>query len=675
MKELKHFFNHLWQSAIDKLNQLHPKLHHWRVKTIQKLLKNPLGNKIIKNYYFNKKKYNNTAYNQKLSIGIIGCLMLIIVLSLATRLIYIQSRQEIDGVKLNEQTEALYRGERTVEAKRGTIYDRNGVPIAEDATSYSVYAVLDKSYVGVENEKLYIQENQVSKVADIFHDYLKMSKKDVEKQFENGFDKKLSQIEFGTKGKGITLEKRKKIEAALKKENIKGIFFNDHPSRIYPNGVFASHLIGYAQYEDQDNEDKGLQGVMGIEAAFNKELSGTDGKEVYQKDVSGNPIPGTIVETKKAKNGKNIYTTLDANLEIYLESLMTKVDKKYSPESMTAVLMKADTGEILAASQRPTFNPETKSGLQDTKNGAQWRNLLVQDAFEPGSVMKIFTVAAAIQSGKFNANATYQAGSVNVDGTVIRDWDYDNPKILTYAQALSHSSNVGMVKLQQMMGSTWELYLQKFGFTKTTNSGLPGEVTGTMQNGTSVDKAMTAYGQAVSVTNFQMLRAYTAIANGGTMLKPRYIEKVVDPNTKKTTKTKTEVVGHPISAGTANEVLNLMQATVNDTTLGTGTSYKLPNYNSSVKTGTAQIFENGSYSLVDGDYIYSVVQMAPSEHPEYIMYVTMKRPKIPESDENTATDVIASITTPMMERALALDKDSSKYKKDNNAVQTTTAGQ
>lgn len=625
-------------------------------------------------YLVSKKRHPNANNNRKLSAVLVlgGCVILLSSL-IVGRLLYVEGRQRVDGVSLDAQTKSLYQGSKQVAAKRGTIYDRNGVPIAEDATSYSVYAVLDSSYIGINNEKLYVQEDDISKIAQILHRYLNMSESFVTKQIKNGEKHHLKQVEFGTKGKGISIEVRNKIEAALKKEKIKGIYFNTHSDRIYPNGVFASHLIGYTDLVNQGDDSQGLQGVMGIEAAFNNLLEGKNGEEYFQKDVNGNPIPGTIVETKKAVDGKNIYTTLDANLQTYLESLMTKVAKTYTPEAMTAVLMKADTGEILAASQRPTFNPETKAGLQNTKanKGAQWRNLLVQDAYEPGSVMKIFTVAAAIQTGKFNPNAYYQAGSINVDGTTIRDWDYDHPRMLTYAQALSHSSNVGMVKLQQAMGPLWDEYLQKFGFTKTTNSELPGEVSGSMQNGTSVDQAMTAYGQAIAVTNFQMLRAYTAIANLGTMLKPQYISKVVDPNTDKVTETKPEVVGHPISAKTAHEVLNIMQQTIDDTMLGTGTAYSLPNYNSSAKTGTAQIFENGAYSMAEGDYIYSVVQMAPTEHPEYVMYVTLKRPHIPVGSAMSPTKVIASISTPMMERALALDENAAQYKTTRKTIDSS----
>lgn len=651
---------------LEKLQVFLQRLHQRLIRFVPKSIR--------RRYLISKRLHPNRSNNRKDSafilIGVISCLAILVM----GRLIYIEARQQINGVSLDKKTQELYQGHEQILAKRGTIFDRNGNPIAEDATSYSVYGVLDRNYIGMNEQKLYVQPQYVDDIADILNQYLGLKKSFVEKQLSQS-PSKVKQVEFGTKGSGISLETKDKIEKALKKKNIKGIYFNPHPDRIYPNGVFASHLIGYTTLENEKDESQGLQGVMGIEAAFNKELAGTNGEEYFQRDVNGNPIPGTVVVTKKAKNGDNIYTTLDFNLEIYLESLMTQVDKKYSPESMTAVLVQAKTGQILAASQRPTFNPETKAGLtSSTKNGAQWRNLLVQDAFEPGSVMKIFTVAAAIQTGHFNPNATYNAGSINVDGTVIRDWDYNNPKVLTYAQALAHSSNVGMIRLEEMMGNEWQVYLQKFGFTKSTNSGLPGEVNGSLQNSTSVDRAMTAYGQAVAVTNFQMIRAITAIANEGKMLKPQYIKKIVNPNTGKVTKTKTEVVGHPITKSTAEEVLQVMRQTVEDKQLGTGTDYALNGYQSSVKTGTAQIFENGAYSSAsnnNGDFLYSMVQIAPTEDPEYFIYMTMKRPHIPPHSKETPTKVMASVTTPLMERALSLDKNSSQYQQ---TTATSTSG-
>lgn len=656
-----------------KIQDICSRVHQRIIKIIYRIAPN-----LRRRYLIAKKRHPNRNNNRKKVVVILGGTILFLATILMGRLVFIEARQEVGGVSLDKKTRELYQGHKQIIAKRGTIFDRNGNPIAEDATSYSVYAVLDKSYKGMDNQKLYVQSQYIDDIADILHQYLGLKKSFVEKQISKA-GSKVKQVEFGTKGSGISLETKNKIEKALKKKTIKGIYFNEHPDRIYPNGVFASHLIGYADLANGD-ESKGLQGVMGIEAAFNKELAGTNGEEYFQRDVNGNPIPGTIVVTKKAKDGDNIYTTLDSNLEIYLESLMTQVDKKYAPESMTAVLVQAKTGQILAASQRPTFNPETKAGLSNSNsnNGAQWRNLLVQDAFEPGSVMKVFTVAAAIQTGHFNPNATYQAGSINVDGTVIRDWDYDKPRVLTYAQALSHSSNVGMIHLEEAMGNQWQVFLQKFGFTKNTNSGLPGEVDGSLQNSTSVDRAMTAYGQAIAVTNFQMIRAFTAIANNGKMLKPQYIKKIVNPNNGEVKKTKTQVVGQPISKSTAQEVLQIMRQTVEDKDLGTGTAYKLNGYTSSVKTGTAQIFENGAYSSAsneNGDFLYSMVQIAPTEDPEYFIYMTMKRPKIPKSSDETATTVMAGVTTPLMERALSLNKNSSKYQQVTTTSDTTAQQQ
>lgn len=168
------------------------------------------------------------------------------------------------------------------------------------------------------------------------------------------------QVEFGNRGKNITLETKQKIEADLKKSKLAGLYFEGHPARIYPNGVFASHFIGYTDSVDAEDDSKGLVGKMGIEESYNDVLKGQDGKIDYEKDVYGNPLPGTIASEKKAVDGKDIYTTIDSRIQSQLESLMDPVLEEYKPENMTAMLMKAKTGEILAMSQRPSFNPETK---------------------------------------------------------------------------------------------------------------------------------------------------------------------------------------------------------------------------------------------------------------------------------------------------------------------------
>ena len=159
---------------------------------------------------------------------------------------------------------------------------------------------------------------------------------------------------------------------------------------------------------------------MGLEAAYDDILKGTDGKIVYQQDNYQNPLPGTVAEETPAKDGQDIYTTLDSRLQSYLETLMDATYEEYKPEDMTAMLVEAKTGEILSMAQRPTFNPETKEGLHDNST---WMNLLVEDHYEPGSTMKLMTTAAAIDEGIFDENETFLSGSIQIGDTTIRDHD------------------------------------------------------------------------------------------------------------------------------------------------------------------------------------------------------------------------------------------------------------
>ncbi|MEM5199493.1 peptidoglycan D,D-transpeptidase FtsI family protein, partial [Enterococcus faecium] len=257
-------------------------------------------------------------------------------------------------------------------------------------------------------------------------------------------------------------------------------------------------------------------------------LSGTDGRVYFEKDIYGNALPGTVAEEKKAVDGQDIYTTLDSRLQNTLEDLMTQVNEKYEPVSMTAMLMEAKTGEIVAMSQRPTFNPETKQGLDD--NGT-WQNLLVESPYEPGSTIKLFTTAASMEQGQFNPNELFnRVGGIQVGDVTVNDHDYtrlNGKEYLNYRQAISWSSNIGMVKLEQKMGDEkWMEYLKKFGFGTSTHSGLSGESAGKLPGTNFVDRAMSAFGQAITVTNFQMMKGFSAIANDGSMLQPHYISKI-----------------------------------------------------------------------------------------------------------------------------------------------------
>ncbi|MBR3048329.1 MAG: penicillin-binding protein [Enterococcus sp.] len=598
-----------------------------------------LKNKIRR---FMEKKNLNPMNNRK-KVGIILFATSIGLFFLfAVRFSYIVIGGHVAGTSLAEKTKQLYQGSEVVKAKRGTIYDRNGVALAEDASSYSIKAILSKTYTSGD-KKLYVEEKNFDKIAEILHKNLSIDKKDALNILEDGAKKELYQVEFGSYGKNISQETKQNIEADMKKEGVAGLYFVDHQARMYPNGVFSSHFIGYAV---PDKDENGLVGKLGLESAYNDILSGKDGKIIYQKDNFQNPLPGTVAEEEKAVDGQDIYTTLDSRLQSYLETLMDQVNEEYQPEELTAVLMKAKTGEILAMGQRPTFNPETMEGL--TGKDAIWRNFLVQDSYEPGSTMKVFTTAAAIEEGEFNENETFQSGKIQVEDATINDHDFGEKGVLTMRQALSWSSNVGMVILEQRLGGRWYNYLQKLGFGQSTHSGLDDEVNGALPTSNIVDRAMSAYGQAVGVTNFQMMKAFTSIANNGTMIQPRYISKVVDPQTGEERTTQTEVLGQPFSKETTEKVCEYMRDVVESENYGSAYGvYSVPGYNVSAKTGTAQIAsDTGGYQTGDTAYLYSIVEMVPSEDPDYVLYLTMKHPKTYDRM------ALAKIANPLMKRAM-----------------------
>ncbi len=598
-----------------------------------------LKNKIRR---FMEKKNLNPMNNRK-KVGIILFATSIGLFFLfAVRFSYIVIGGHVAGTSLAEKTKQLYQGSEVVKAKRGTIYDRNGVALAEDASSYSIKAILSKTYTSGD-KKLYVEEKNFDKIAEILHKNLSIDKKDALNILEDGAKKELYQVEFGSYGKNISQETKQNIEADMKKEGVAGLYFVDHQARMYPNGVFSSHFIGYAV---PDKDENGLVGKLGLESAYNDILSGKDGKIIYQKDNFQNPLPGTVAEEEKAVDGQDIYTTLDSRLQSYLETLMDQVNEEYQPEELTAVLMKAKTGEILAMGQRPTFNPETMEGL--TGKDAIWRNFLVQDSYEPGSTMKVFTTAAAIEEGEFNENETFQSGKIQVEDATINDHDFGEKGVLTMRQALSWSSNVGMVILEQRLGGRWYNYLQKLGFGQSTHSGLDDEVNGALPTLNIVDRAMSAYGQAVGVTNFQMMKAFTSIANNGTMIQPRYISKVVDPQTGEERTTQTEVLGQPFSKETTEKVREYMRDVVESENYGSAYGvYSVPGYNVSAKNGTAQIAsDTGGYQTGDTAYLYSIVEMVPSEDPDYVLYLTMKHPKTYDQM------ALAKIANPLMKRAM-----------------------
>lgn len=608
----------------------------------------------------NNKKKNNTRarLNRKLFARILMVIFALVFVIFIADFARIAITGQAKGQNLSYRTKFKYTQSNPLIATRGNIFDDNGEVIASDAGEFSIYAILDKQNKDKDGQDDYVSDK--NKTAKVLSKYLSISEKQISKYLNP--KSKVFQVEFGTAGKNLSLH----VKDQIAKEKLPGIKFEKTPSRSYPNGVFATNLVGITKVTNKDKTSdlQKVQGIMGIEQYFNKELNGTDGKKISKVDSKGVELPETKVVTKEAKNGKDVYLTIDTKLQDYLETLMSQYQSKYQPKQLQAVVMDSKTGAIKAMSQRPTFNPSTLEGISNS-----WRNTLVEDRFEPGSVMKILTLSASIDSGNYNPNEYYQSGKVKVSDRTISDWNRKGWGAIPISQAFPRSSNVGMVKLEQEMGAdTWKKYLEKFKMDKKTGIQLPNESTGQIQFKYKSDQAMTSFGQSINVNNIQMLQAVSAIANGGKMVKPYIVDKVYDENTDKTKKTKTEYVGQPISANTASQVKSAMEEVVNKK-YGTGTGYKIPGYKVAVKTGTAQIpSPSGGYLTGDSNYVFSVMGLLPADKPRYMVYITMKQPQnVTKSPEVMLPDIF----NPLALRLMKSDTNISAENQDIGSNQIT----
>lgn len=563
------------------------------------------------------------------------------------------------GTDLVKEAKKVHQITRTVPAKRGTIYDRNGVPIAEDATSYNVYAVIDKKYKSATGKILYVEDAQFNKVAEVFHKYLDMDESYVKEQLSQP---NLTQVSFGAKGNGITYANMMAIKKDLKDASVEGIDFTTSPNRSYPNGQFASSFIGLAQLHENEDGSKSLLGTSGMESSLNSILAGKDGIITYEKDRLGNIVPGTEQVSQQTVDGKDVYTTISSTLQSFMETQMNVFQEKVKGKYMTATLVSAKTGEILATTQRPTFDADTKEGL--TKDFV-WRDILYQSNYEPGSTMKVMTLAAAIDNNTFPGGEVFNSSELKVADTTIRDWDVNEGLtgggMMTFSQGFAHSSNVGMTLLEQKMGdATWLDYLSRFKFGVPTRFGLTDEYAGQLPADNIVNIAQSSFGQGISVTQTQMIRAFTAIANDGVMLEPKFISALYDPNDQSVRKSQKEIVGNPVSKDAASLTRTNMVLVGTDPVYGTMHNHStgkptitVPGQNVALKSGTAQIADekNGGYLVGTTNHIFSAVSMNPAENPDFILYVTVQQP------EHYSGIQLGEFANPILERAVAM-KDS-----------------
>ncbi|MFJ5791445.1 penicillin-binding protein [Lysinibacillus sp. NPDC093197] len=538
---------------------------------------------------------------------------------LFTRMVTLQATGEAEGQALAAKAAAKYNKESAITANRGKILDRNGQVIAEDTLSYRLIAVVSDKATTDEKNPHHVVDPE--KTAEVLAEYIPMKKEDIYKRLTKlRSDGTLPyQVEFGVAGRGINHE----VMSKIKDLKLPGILFVSDLKRYYPNGIFASHLIGFALKEDNEDGTVTTKGKMGLELTYDKELTGVNGKVKYQTDAFSYLLPNSEKMVTPAKDGDNIYLTIDKTIQSFVEDAMTQVEKEYNPESMIVVVAEPKTGKILAMSQRPTFNPDTR----DSTN-MKWLNAVTEETMEPGSTMKTFTLASAIDTDKWAPYDTYMSGQYTVHDRTIRDHNKVGWGQISYLQGFQRSSNTAMANLLKSIGDEVFLdYLDKFGFGKKTGIDLPNEATGTILSKYPIQRVTTTYGQGSTVTPIQLIQAMTAIANDGKMMQPYVIDKIVDSTTEKTIQQHEPVEkGQPVSADTAKQVRELLASTLTSE-YGTAKDFVLDEYQVAGKTGTAQIPKvNGGY--LSNEYLYSFLGMAPYDDPQLIMYVSVEKPKL-----------------------------------------------
>lgn len=553
-----------------------------------------------------KKKRNKAKINLKFSLFCVSLLLCIAIFKLC----YVVLSKDVDGTDLTAFADSRNTVTETLSAKRGTIYDYYGEILAQNVNSYTVIAYLSSSRTTNENNPQHVVDKE--QTAQELSPIINMSKEQILKLLNQD----LYQVELGPGGRGITELCKKQI----KDLNLPGIDFVPSVKRYYKMGNFASYIIGYAK----TNPKGEIKGEMGIESIYNDTLKGTNGKKTYQQDAYGYQLPDNNkhpVFIEEAKDGSDIYLTIDNNIQLIAENAIYNFVDKYQLDWVTFSVMEAKTGAIVASASSPSFNLNTLDNIES------YLNPLTSYTYEPGSTMKIYSFMAAIENGIYNGEETYPSGTIKLkDGTVIKDFNNTGWGNITYNKGFAYSSNVAATKLAQQLGTKkLKTFYENLGFGKNTGIELPGELPGDIDFTYESELANASFGQGMTSTPIQNLQALTSLANNGTVLKPYIVDKIVDNKGNITYQGKKTELNTVASSDTINQVKSLMYDVVYN---GFASSKHFAANNVTVigKTGTAQIASpKGGYLTGNYDYIKSFAGLFPYEDPEYIIYVSVKQ--------------------------------------------------
>lgn len=563
-------------------------------------------------------KRSNRMLQLILTIALIVVLLMIInVFVVVVGKVHIRSMTHLDPY-----VDSVAYVSETIYANRGYIFDANGQVVAQDQRTYDIICYLDKNRLSNNNQIAYVDDPLYT--SQVLSNILDMDQSEI---FKYLTQTNLYQTELGIKGRNLSEEVKDEI---LNYPGIHGISFRESTKRIYPLGKnFAPYLVGFAQ----SDENGKLIGRMGIEQYLNDELSGKDGKHVYQADKKGYVLPGMYDSVTEERNGYNVYLTIDTAIQQALETSFEDVVKDNSATKAWGAVMEIETGKILAWGQTPGFDP-------NELNIEEYMNFGSQMLYEPGSVMKSIIYAAAMDMGVYDGDALFDSSPYCYYGNnpyrvysgstygCIYNAGQKNWGSIPLDYGLIYSSNVATsTLLSDYVGvDKFEEYLDAFGFFKAVETDGILEEIGYKNYTWPSEKLSLTYGQGSSVTMLQMLQAYSAIFGNGEMVKPYFIDKVVDSydSSKIIYQGERTVSGTPIKDSTAKQMQSLLARVVSDPA-GTAQYYGIDEVDIMAKTGTSEIASlSGGYN--EGDSITSVMLAFPVENPKYMIYYAYVSP-------------------------------------------------
>lgn len=538
---------------------------------------------------------------------IVAFAMLVLILRLA-------NWQFVRGSEMQTSAIEQQTMDSVVTSKRGIIYDRNGKVLAQSVSVQTVTA----SPAEVKKSK------KAAKTAKKLAELLNMDADEIEKKIT-----KNSMYEIvARKIDNSTAEK-------IRKAGLKGIYLIEDSKRTYPYGSLASHVVGFVGTDNQ--------GLAGTEMVYDKYLKGMPGRMISAKSASGTEMPYKYEKYINPENGSNLVLTIDEVIQHFVEEELKQAVADYDVENGAAcIIMNAKTGEILAMATQPDFDLnqpfELTEDMQKQLEGLSgderkteynkllnklWRNKAVVDGYEPGSTFKPFTGAMALEENLVGQNDHFLCtGAVHVGGHTIHCWKTAGHGSLTFREGFENSCNPVFMALGARVGAkNFYKYFKKFGFTETTGFDLPGEASGTfhsMDRFNDAEIATSSFGQSFIVTPLQLITAYTAITNGGTMVRPHVAKELVDDDGNVIKSFDTQVIRQAISKETADTIRDILEGVVSN---GTAKNAYIKGFRLGGKTGTSEKTPRGS-----GKYIASFVGFAPANDPEIIGLVMLDEP-------------------------------------------------